>query len=67
LNAGCWPLIVLQKMKTHLPQTLVEKQRAAGRARQALLSPEERKALGRLAWKKRIAKYRVRRVMPVLP
>ena len=45
-------------MKTKvLPDELVEQQRKAGRARQASMTPAERVALGKLAWKKRVARY----------
>ncbi len=42
---------------TNLPEALLEKQRQAGRARQAALTPEQRIALGKLAWAKRLARY----------
>ncbi len=45
-------------MKTQvLPDKIVEQQRKAGRARQASMTPADRVALGKLAWKKRVEKY----------
>jgi hypothetical protein len=46
-------------MKTQvLPDKIVEQQRKAGRARQASMTPADRVALGKLAWRKRVEKYR---------
>ena len=46
-------------MKTQvLPEKIVEQQRKAGRARQASMTPADRVALGKLAWKKRVERYR---------
>jgi hypothetical protein len=49
-----------------LPNELLEKQRAAGRARQAMLTPEQRRQLGKLAWAKRVERYRRAATEPCL-
>lgn len=56
--------VLSEDMKTQaLPDKIVEQQRKAGRARQASMTPADRVALGKLAWKKRVARYQQPAVM----